>query len=481
VVPRWKGRDAGILLAAGVALLVSLGGVAALILRSQDESREHLRANLALRAGASAQLVGTYLSQQEERQRRSGALFLSGGRVSPQRFAAVAAAFGANFAVLLDDKGLAVLTAPYNPALVGRDVGYESHAGREALEGHTTVSGVLAVPGQRSRIVGVLVPFLTPQGERVFGAAYPVAGGELQALVDRTSTVPGHEVYLTDGEGNLIAASPHSAKGVLADANPQLSKALQSGPANGSLSGRSDSRTYVGASIPGTGWHLVIDVPDAGLYASVSGLTGLVPWLAFGLLSLLAGLLMVLVTRVLRDRARLTELSDELADRARTDTLTGLLNRRGIEEGLVQISGRSRRREEPLTILMIDLDRFKQVNDEHGHEAGDLVLKAFADCMREALRTEDLYGRFGGDEFLVALTDAGADAGATAAQRLRAAAQAADLSVIGLEGGIALSVGIASGLHTTAAELIRTADEDLYRDKAGRRAAAAAQPAGTPR
>jgi diguanylate cyclase (GGDEF)-like protein len=482
VVPPRKRRDAGILIAAGAALLISLGGVAALIVRSQDESRQHLRANLALRAGASAQLVGTYLAQQQERQRRSGALFLSGDRVSRQRFAAVAGAFGANFAVLLDEKGTALLSAPYNPAIVGRDVGYESRAGREAIEGRTTVSGVLPVPGQTGRIVGVLVPFLTPHGERVFGAAYPVAGGELQALVDRTSTVPGHEVYLTDGEGNLIAASPHSDRGVLADADPQLSSTLQQAPAAGSLRERSAARTYAAAAVPGTRWQLVIDVPDAGLYASVSGLADVVPWLAFALLSLLAGLLMVLVTRVLRDRARLGELSDELADRARTDTLTGLLNRRGIDEGLVRISGRSRRREEPLTILMIDLDRFKQVNDKHGHEAGDLVLKAFADCMREALRTEDLYGRFGGDEFIVALTDRDADAGAAAAERLRAAAGAADLSTIGLEGGVALSIGVASGLHTTVAELIRAADEDLYRDKAGRRAAAAsAQSTGVPR
>ncbi len=101
--------------------------------------------------------------------------------------------------------------------------------------------------------------------------------------------------------------------------------------------------------------------------------------------------------------------------------------------------------------------------------------------MREALRTEDLYGRFGGDEFLVAISDPAEDAGAAAAARLRAAARAADLSVVGLEGGIELSVGLASGLHTTAAELIRAADENLYRDKAGRRAAAAAaQPAGAP-
>ncbi len=481
MAPRRKGRDAGILAAAGVALLISLGGVAALIVRSQAESREHLRANLGLRAAASAQLVGAYLTEQEQRQMRSGELLLAGPRPTPRRFAAIAEAFGANVAVLMNSRGAALVTAPYSRAVVGRDIGFESTAGREALEGRTTVSGVLPVPGLKGRIVAVIVPFHSSVGRRVFAAAYPVAGGELQELVDRTSTVPGHEVYLTDAAGNLIAATPHSAQGVLAGANPGLSLALQKSPSSGSLNGPGGGRTYVTAAVPGTGWRLAIEAPDAGLYQSVSGLAAIVPWLAFALLAALAGALMVLMSRVLRDRARLTELSGELADRARTDTLTGLLNRRGIEEGLVQVSSRSRRREEPLTILMIDLDRFKQVNDEHGHEAGDLVLKAFGDCMREALRSEDLYGRFGGDEFLVALTGREAAGGAAAAERLRAAARAADLSVAGLQGGIELSVGVASGLHTTAAELIRAADEDLYRDKAGRRAAAGAtQPAGAP-
>ena len=472
VVRRWKGRDAGILIAAGVALIVSLGAVAALIVRSQQESRHQLRANLSLRAAASAQLVGGYLTQQEQRQLRSGQLLLSARSPSPARFAAISSAFGANVAVLLNSDGAALTEAPYSRAITGRDIGFESRAGREALEGRTTVSGVLPVPGLKGRIVGVLVPFHSASGRRVFAAAYSVAGGELQALVDRTSTVPGHEVYLSDGEGNLIAATPHSSQGVLADANPKLSIALQQAPRTGSLTEHSGGHTYAAAAVPGTHWSLVIDVPNAGLYQSISGLATIVPWVAFSLLALLAGALMFLVLRVLGDRARLTELSEELADRARTDTLTGLLNRRGIDEGLVRIAGRSRRREEPLTVLMIDLDRFKQVNDEHGHEAGDLVLKAFADCMRDALRAEDLYGRFGGDEFMVALTGHDPEAGAAAAARLRAAASAADLSPIGLEGGIALSIGVASATHTTVAELIRAADEDLYRDKAGRRAAA---------
>ncbi len=480
MVARWKGRGAGILIAAGAALLLSLGAVAALVVRSQQESREHLRANLALRAAASSQLVSTYLTQQERRQERSGRLLLSDAHPTPRRFAAISAAFGANTAVLLNARGAAIVSSPYSPSVVGRDIGYESRAGREALEGRTTVSGVLPVAGLTGRVVGVLVPFPSMAGRRVFAAVYPVAGGELQALVDRTSTVPGHEVYLTDRDGNLIAASPRSARGVLADANPKLSLALQAAPAAGSLHERSAARTYVTAPVPGTNWRLTIDVPDSGLYASVSGLAVIVPWLAVALLALLAVVLLVLVARVLGDRARLTELSGELADRARTDTLTGLLNRRGIEEGLVRIAGRSRRREEPLTILMVDLDRFKQVNDERGHEAGDVVLKAFADCMRESLRAEDLYGRFGGDEFMVALTDPEAQAGTAAAERLRGAAAEADLSQIGIEGGIALSVGVASGVHTTVAELIRAADEDLYRDKAGRRAAVAAQPASTP-
>jgi diguanylate cyclase (GGDEF)-like protein len=118
---------------------------------------------------------------------------------------------------------------------------------------------------------------------------------------------------------------------------------------------------------------------------------------------------------------------------------------------------------------MIDLDRFKDTNDRFGHEAGDQVLCAVADCMREVLRAEDLYGRWGGDEFLVALpaTD---EAGAHAAViRIREAAGNVELGDVGLSHGVPLSAGSATGVLASPRDLIREADLALYAEKATRR------------
>jgi diguanylate cyclase (GGDEF)-like protein len=151
---------------------------------------------------------------------------------------------------------------------------------------------------------------------------------------------------------------------------------------------------------------------------------------------------------------------------AQTDSLTGLYNRRALTEHLTRASARARRHDEPLSVLMIDLDRFKQTNDTFGHEAGDQVLCTVADCMREALRVEDVYGRWGGDEFLVALPLTDVEGAEVSAARLRRAAASVDLESIGLEHGVPLSIGVACGTHTSPIELIREADLALYRAKA---------------
>ena len=462
------------LVAAALGLLVALLAVAALILDAQEGSRQQLRSNLGLRAGTSAQLVGTYISQQAHREQLSAEQLLSSPRVSPSRFESLADAFGATFAVLLDSSGHALATAPHGSAVIGQDIAERYQAGRQALRGALAVSGVVPVAGSSTSVAAIAAPYRTRSGAmRVFAAAYRVGGGELQALVDHASTTRGHEVFLTDADGNVLAASPRTGQAVFAGADPALSRAVE-GAGHGSVSDRGVARTFATAMVPGTSWRVVIDVPDSSLYATTGGLAGAAPWLAFALLALLAVLLVGALARLLADRTRLAELSQELAAIARTYPLTGVLNRRGIEEGFATAAARSRRREEPLTVLMIDLDGFKQVNDRHGHEAGDQVLRALADCMRDVLRREDVYGRIGGDEFIAVLSDARGDAGEQAAGRLRSAAAGVDLRRLGIQGGIALSIGIASGVHTSPEDLIRAADAELYRVKGARRAGTAA-------
>jgi diguanylate cyclase (GGDEF)-like protein len=106
---------------------------------------------------------------------------------------------------------------------------------------------------------------------------------------------------------------------------------------------------------------------------------------------------------------------------ARTDPLTGLLNRRALEQAAAALIAQARRHGDPLCLLLIDLDGFKAINDRHGHAAGDRALRTVADLVQGTLRPGDLAARWGGEEFCLLLARSGAEAGAAFDARLRAA------------------------------------------------------------
>lgn len=301
----------------------------------------------------------------------------------------------------------------------------------------------------------------------MFSAAYDANNSALGRFVQGTVPSEPHEVLLVDGTGRVIAASPATGATTLAQADPALARAAVHA-SHGSVAGARTPTTFAETPVPGTFWKLLIAVPNSRMYASIAGWTQWIPWLVLVLVSILGTLLVALFARSLADRARLTSLSTRLEQIARTDALTGLLNRRALNEHLTRAAAHARRRDEPLSLMMIDLDRFKETNDEFGHKAGDQVLCAFAGCLRDALRADDIYGRWGGDEFLVALSATDSESAQAAAARLRHCAQTLDLGEIGLPDGIPFSIGIATSTETTPAELVREADGVLYEAKANR-------------
>src|SRR5205085_3048800 len=118
----------------------------------------------------------------------------------------------------------------------------------------------------------------------------------------------------------------------------------------------------------------------------------------------------------------------------------GLVNRRSILTQMGGLVSGSRRHGRPLSVAMLDIDHFKRVNDDHGHEAGDSVLAAVAATMRSHLRAEDVLGRLGGEEFLALLPDSDGAAAAVAAEKLREAVGALRVHHHGLELAVTLSV-----------------------------------------
>ena len=461
-------------LLSALALLLLLGTLATAIVLSHEQARSQIQANFALRGASSAGFASNYLSTQASRQTHAARQFLSATRVSAQSFEVVAATLSSSAAVLLDGSGRVLEAFPSDPALRRQAIAADYEHLAAAERGRVAVSSIISSPVTAAPVTAVAVPFATPAGRRVLSADYTAAGLALDALVDHTISYPEHGVYLVDSAERIVAASPTTQAVTLAQADPQLARAVATST-RGSVPGAATPTTFTSAPVAGTSWRLLIAVPDKRLYASIAGSQQLVPWLVLGLVTVLGALLVALFTRSLTDRARLTRLSATMRRTAQTDSLTGLYNRRALTEQLTRASARARRHEEPLSVLMIDLDRFKQTNDTFGHAAGDQVLCTVADCLRDVLRIDDVYGRWGGDEFLVALPVTGAQGAQVTAARLREAAAAVDLAGIGLRDGVPLSIGVATGTHTTPIELIRQADLALYREKAAPEALPAAR------
>jgi len=171
------------------------------------------------------------------------------------------------------------------------------------------------------------------------------------------------------------------------------------------------------------------------------------------------------------DNARLAHRLRELSTR---DGLTRLFNHRAIHERLGEELSRASRHNHSLSVVLCDLDHFKDVNDQHGHLAGDAVLSAAASRMRSALRTGDVIGRHGGEEFLIVLPETGLEAGQTAAERLRSALAS---SPVALPTGGSLTVTASFGVASQpecpqparASCLLTLADTRLYAAKAAGR------------
>lgn len=164
---------------------------------------------------------------------------------------------------------------------------------------------------------------------------------------------------------------------------------------------------------------------------------------------------------------KLKEAYRRIEELAEIDELTGALNRRSIMQVLDEATAQARQNGTPCSIVLIDLDWFKRINDAHGHPTGDDVLRTFAITMFANIRGGDRFGRYGGEEFLLVLPDAPADAAVRLAERLRQIIAGLDWSAFSAGLQVTFSAGVAAprGDETTDSLLAR-ADRALYDSKA---------------
>ena len=164
---------------------------------------------------------------------------------------------------------------------------------------------------------------------------------------------------------------------------------------------------------------------------------------------------------------------------ATLDTLTGIFNRRAcLERGQAMVAA-AKRFGRPLTVMMIDIDHFKDVNDRHGHKVGDDVLKSFVSVVKDCLRQVDVFGRLGGEEFAVLMPETAEQGATIAAERIRKAVEKASFDLGGQSLSITASIGSITGDDPLEIAL-KQADEAMYRAKRDGRNRVVMAAKGTP-
>jgi len=279
-----------------------------------------------------------------------------------------------------------------------------------------------------------------------------------------------------------------AARGTYADF---AGRALEKGDAEGdALYARVETTLRMGETLRGDGWTcLYIPAPDGAALVACLAHDGPLSGTDDDLVRLLCARIgsgfanvrlyeelrrtnAVLEQRVAERTRQLEEANESLQHLATVDPLTGAWNRRHFRELAENEMDRAARYGRPLTVAMLDVDHFKAVNDEHGHTAGDAVLADVVARLRERLRSVDLLGRYGGEEFALVLPETDPDAALAAAERLRRAVAAAPVM---LADGTTLEVTISLGVTRVTAEdgaldgPINRADAALYAAKAAGR------------
>jgi diguanylate cyclase (GGDEF)-like protein len=215
---------------------------------------------------------------------------------------------------------------------------------------------------------------------------------------------------------------------------------------------------------------LTLSVASFALPAVISGADAASTFSLAGAARGLLGLVLVFDLYVIYEQLQLSNLRQEFANRlyklAVADSLTGLFNRRYIEHQLVTEIAHCRRHGVPLTVILFDLDSFKQVNDQYGHTVGDEVLKMFAEQLQKATRGSDLVARYGGDEFLVLLPECEPDGAQSILSRLNGNLVETAQAPMQLQ----YSAGWTTyNLGESPTEFLKRADEVLYANKRERR------------
>ncbi len=444
-----------------VAIALSSAALAAGLLTSQQRAEVALEDRYATRVSLAAAAVSTYAEQLMDSEQRASEANLTLGT---DRFGIVVSSFGFSAAVLLDSRGNVLEVHPAKPALIGTQIGAKYAHLTAALAGSRAISPVVPAAATGEPVVGFAVPFSTPSGRRVLSGAYAVSDTPLHQYLRAMVSLRTSRFFLVDDRHRVVASSVSGAVvDTLHAAEPALDRAYGS---HGG--GHYGDEFFSSAPVAGTTWAVVGAVSMRDLLAPVNGPSRLVPWLVLAMLIASTGWVWLLMRRRAAGSARLHEAFAELDRVSRQDGLTGTHTRRSTGERLAEAHARSRQAGgTPLSVLMVDVDHFKRINDTFGHLAGDDALITVASRLQAGLRHGDILGRWGGEEFLIVLPDTEATVAGVIAERLRDAVASSPIS-LGSGGDaitVTVSVGISSSPDAIPEVLVYAADKAMYTAK----------------
>lgn len=438
---------------ASAAVLAVMGGLGALLAGGQSEARTGLEERFQARLDLTARFAGEYAADVLRREAAVGARAMGGAHPSRAEFEAEVADFGFEAALLLDQDGRVLQVYPAKPALIGTVISARYEHLRQAVAGTPAISNVVPSAARAVPVVAFAAPYDTAYGRRVLSGAFDVSTTPLAAHLRNALSFAGGEVYVVDVAGSVVASNLPSAGVVrtLEVIDPALPDSERGHYVRGD-----QARWSTTTAVPGSSLRIVASVPASDLYGPLKGTTVWLPWVVVVALTL-ASLYTVHVLFALH-RSR----EDYLA-LARIDPLTGISNRRELAAMAEVVLADARRSAEPVAVLMLDLDRFKSINDTRGHEGGDEVLRVVSARMRHALREGDLIGRWGGEEFVAFLPATTLPEAMLIADRVRASIAGSPISV-GSDDAVTVtaSVGCATTVHEAADEVIGRADGAMY-------------------
>jgi diguanylate cyclase (GGDEF)-like protein len=415
------------------------------------------------RAALAATAAQTYVAQLLASEAQAARRALATGVGD---FGAVVSAFGFTNAVLLNARGEVLAVYPNAPTVIGEPIAAQYPQLAAAETGRPAVSPVVLSAADGQPVVSFAVPFDTPTGRRVFNGALAIRSTPLKAYLTTMASLSTSRFLLIDDKGLVLAStalSPTAPVSRLEALEPRLAAAYRSGS-----SARYGNDFFASEHIAGTPWSVLTTISQDVLLAPVKGNEEYLAWAILVALVMTAFLAWFLGVRRALDHDRLRAAYRRLDLLAHLDGLTGTQNRRATSEHLAAARASARDACTWLSVLMVDVDHFKRINDTYGHLAGDEAIIAIAGRMQGALRPLDILGRWGGEEFLVILPDSDPDAALAVAERLREAvrAQPVSLAASGQAIEMTVSIGVATSLDALPDALVHAADQALYAAKA---------------